>query len=216
MSETIRVLIVDDHTIVRSGLRLLLEEEADITVVGDAVDGESAIRQTELLQPHVILMDITMTGMDGIEATEVIKGRWPDVQILILTMHRTDEYFFELLRKGASGYLLKGAETSELLNAIRTVAAGEVFIHPSLTRKLVQSYLDISQSEAIPAALSSLSKREIEILKLLAEGFSNSQIARQLVISPSTVHTHRGNLMKKLKLGNRYELIQYARKHGLI
>jgi two-component system response regulator NreC len=214
MADQISVLIADDHTIVRSGVRLLLEAESDIRVVGEALNGREALELAESLQPDVVLMDITMPEMDGLEATKEIKSRFPQINVLVLTMHRSDDYFFEMLKAGASGYILKGAKTSELINAVRIVQQGEVFLYPSMTQKLVQGYLQLADwdNEGEP----SLSPREKEIFRLLAEGYSNREIAETLVISPSTVHSHRGNLMDKLGLGNRRELIQYARKRGLI
>ena len=214
LADQIRVLIADDHTIVRSGVRMLLEAEADIEVVGEALDGREALNLAESLQPDVVLMDITMPEMDGLEATKQLKKRFPHINILVLTMHRSDEYFFEMLKAGASGYILKGAKTSELINAVRIVQQGEVFLYPTMTQKLVKGYLQLAEweNEGEP----SLSPREKEIFRLLAEGYSNKEIADKLVISPSTVHSHRGNLMDKLGLSNRRELIQYARKRGLI
>jgi two-component system response regulator NreC len=214
MSERIRLLIADDHTIVRSGVRLLLEAEPDIEVVGEAIDGFEALALAEQLQPDVILMDVGMPGMDGLEATRQIKARWPHISVLVLTMHRQDEYFFEMLKAGASGYVLKGAETGDLLSAVRVVSGGEIFLHPTLTQRLVQDYLARSGEDS--ASTSPLSPREKEILRLLAEGYSNAAIAEKLVISPSTVHSHRSNIMTKLGLNSRHELVQYARKRGLI
>ena len=214
VADQISVLIADDHTIVRSGVRLLLEAETDIRVVGEALNGREALELAESLQPDVVLMDITMPEMDGLEATKQLKTRFPHINVLVLTMHRSDDYFFEMLKAGASGYILKGAKTSELIDAVRIVQGGEVFIYPSMAQKLVQGYLQLAkwENEGEP----SLSPREKEIFRLLAEGYSNKEIAEKLVISPSTVHSHRGNLMDKLGLGNRRELIQYARKRGLI
>ena len=214
MAEQIRVLIADDHTVVRSGVRLLLETEPDIVVVGEARDGSEAVAMAETLQPDVVLMDIAMPDMDGMAATRQIKAAWPQINILGLTMHRTDEYFFEMLKAGASGYVLKGADPSDLIAAVRIVHQGEVFLYPTMAQRLVQDYLRRVKDEddSGPA----LSPREKEILQLLAEGYSSKEIAEKLVISPSTVHTHRGNLMDKLGLTTRYELIQFAREHGLI
>ena len=214
MADQISVLIADDHTIVRSGVRILLEAEPDIRVVGEALNGIEALELAESLQPEIVLMDITMPEMDGLEATRQLKTRYPHINVLVLTMHRSDEYFFEMLRAGASGYILKGAKTSELINAIHIVQQGEVFLYPSMTQKLVQGYLELTnwENEDEP----SLSPREKEIFLLLAEGYSNKEIADELVISPSTVHSHRSNLMDKLGLNNRHELIQYARRRGLI
>lgn len=214
MVERISVLIADDHTIVRSGVRLLLEAEADIKVVGEALNGIDALNLAESLQPDVVLMDITMPEMDGLEATRQLKSRFPQINVLVLTMHRSDDYFFEMLKAGASGYILKGAKTSELITAVRKVHQGEVFLYPSMAQKLVQGYLQLAEWEQEQE--SPLSPREKEIFQLLAEGYTNKEIAEKLVISPSTVHSHRGNLMEKLGLNNRRELLQYARDHGLI
>jgi len=214
MSDRIRVLIADDHIIVRSGLRLLLEAEPDIDVVGEALDGNEALSLVEKHLPDVVLMDISMPGMDGLEATRRIKAGWPEIKVLVLTMHRSDEYFFEMLKAGASGYILKGAETSELIQAVRVVGRGEVFLYPTMAQKLVKDYLNFVQWGEESG--SSLSPREKEILTLLAEGYSNKEIAEKLVISPSTIHSHRSNLMTKLGLNNRRELIRYARQRGLI
>ncbi len=214
MSDRIRVLIADDHTIVRSGVRLLLAAEDDIEVIGEALDGYEALALAEKLQPDVVLMDITMPNMDGLEATRQIKSRFPDIQVLVLTMHRSDAYFFEMLKAGASGYILKGAKTNELVDALRVVSLGEVFLYPTMAQKLVQGYLNLVEGESESG--HSMSPREREILGLLAEGYSNKEIAEKLVVSPSTVHSHRSNLMNKLGLSNRRELIQYARQRGLI
>jgi two-component system response regulator NreC len=214
MSEQIRVLIADDHIIVRSGVRLLLEAETDIKVVGEALDGNEVLAMAESLHPDVVLMDIAMPGMDGLEATRRLKDRWPDVQVLVLTMHRSDEYFFEMLKNGASGYVLKGADPGELIKAVRVVGQGEVFLYPTMAQKLLKDFLcRVGKSDESDPQLS---PREKEILRLLAEGYSNKEIAESLVISPSTVYTHRGNLMNKLGLSNRRELIQYARKRGFL
>ncbi len=214
MSDSIRVLVADDHTIVRSGVRLLLEAEPGIDVVGEALDGREAIEKAAALKPDVILMDISMPEIDGLEATRQIKNRWPEINILVLTMHRTDDYFFEMLKAGASGYVLKGAETEELIQAVRVVGRGEIFLYPTVAGKLVQNYLSQVRGENDTGDL--LSPREKEIMQLLVKGFSNKEIAQQLFISSSTVYSHRGNLMSKLGLSNRHELIEYARRNGLI
>ncbi len=214
MNEIIRVLIADDHTIVRSGVRLLLEAETDIEVVGEALDGKEALALVEQLHPNVVLMDIAMPGVDGLEATKKIMSQWPETRILVLTMHRSDEYFFEMIKAGASGYVLKGAETNELIHALRVVAKGEVFLYPSMAGKLVKGYL--SSLDGSKNALSNLSKREQEILRLLADGYTNKEIAEKLFVSPSTVHTHRSNLMNKLNLNSRRDLIEYTRQKGIL
>ena len=214
MSDKIRVLIADDHTIFRSGLNLLLSSEVDLEVVGEAKDGTAAVEMAASLHPNVVLMDVGMPGLNGLDATRQIRARLPEVNVLVLTMHRSDEYFFQMLEAGAAGYILMGAETNELISAVRAVARGDVFLYPSMARRLVQEYLSQSQSQGSGAA--HLTEREREILKLIAEGFSNGEIADRLVISPSTVHSHRANLMRKLELGSRHELVQYARQKGLI
>lgn len=213
MDECIRVLIADDHTIVRSGVRLLLENEPDIQVVGEALDGAQAVERVAVLQPDVVLMDIGMPGIDGLEATRQIKDRFPHIQVVVLTMHRSEEYFFEILKAGASGYLLKGADTDDLIKAIRVAHCGEVFLYPSMAQKLLQEFIFQAHSENDKTRR--LSPREKEIIRLLADGYSNKDIAKKLVLSLSTVHTHIGNLMSKLCLNNRRDLIQYARKQGL-
>lgn len=215
MADKVQVLIADDHTIVRSGLRLLLQAEPDIEVVGEALNGDEAVALAESLRPDMVLMDIAMPGMDGLEATRQIKARFPEMHVLVLTMHRSDEYFFEMLKAGASGYVLKGAETNELIGAIRAVARGEVFLYPTMAKQLLQDYLNrLKEGAGLPQP--TLTPREREILRLLAEGYSNKEIAERLIVSPSTIHSHRTNLMRKLNLSSRHELIQYARKRGLI
>lgn len=210
MTDKIRVLIVDDHPIVRSGLRALLMAEPDIEVVDEATDGKEGIEKTEKFLPNVVLMDVSMPNVDGLNATRKIKDKFPDIHVLVLSMHRSDEYFFEMLRAGASGYILKTARTSDLLEAIRVVNKGEVFLYPAMAQKLVRGYLKLADWENETQTI--LSPREKEILFLIAEGYSFKKIAEKLVISPSTVYTHRSNLMNKLGLNNRKELIEYARK----
>ena len=210
----IRIIIADDHTIFRSGLKLLLSSSTDFEVVGEAENGAQAVELTSELEPDIALIDIGMPELNGIEATRQIKEHHPNTNVLILTMHRSDEYFFKALDAGASGYVLKGAETSELINALRAVARDEVFLYPTVARRLVEKYFEKLPGEA--SGLSKLTPREQEILQLLAEGYSNQEIADKLVISPSTVHTHRTNLMEKLNLSKRFELVRYARKHGFI
>lgn len=216
MSNPIRLLLADDHAVVRSGLRLLLEAQPDMAIIGEAEDGEGAIRRTADLQPDVVLMDIEMPGMNGIEATRRIKAQSPRTAVLALTMYEDDQYFFEMLRAGASGYVPKRAAPDELASAIRAVSRGEVFLHPSLAGRLVQDYLlrrDVEEQE--PPA-DDLTPREQEVLTLIAEGLSNNEIADQLVISAKTVDRHRENIMRKLNLHNRVDLVKYALRKGLI
>jgi two-component system response regulator NreC len=201
VADKIRVLIVDDHPIVRSGLQSLLMAESDIEVVGEASDGKEGIEKTETLHPDVVLMDISMPNMDGLIATRQIKGRSPEIQILVLSIHRSDDYFFEMLQAGASGYILKTARIDDLL---------EVFLYPAMAQKLVQGYLKLANWESETNDV--ISPREKEILLLIAEGYSLKNIAEKLVISPSTVYSHSSNLMSKLGIKNRHELVEYARK----
>ena len=215
MSSPLRVMIADDHTIVRSGIRLLLETEPDVVVVGEALNGEQAFELASKLKPDLILMDISMPIMDGLEATRKIKEIFPEINILILTMHRSDEYFFEVLKAGASGYILKTAETDELVQAVHATANGDVFLHPTMAKKLLGAFLTQTGESSIEKE-NPLSAREKEILLLMARGFSNKEIAEKLVVSPSTVNSHRANLMSKLGLNSRHELIQYARQRGLL
>ena len=214
MSEKIRILIADDHTIFRSGLKLLLSSEPAFEVVAEAEDGAQAIELAKQLQPDVVLMDIGMPGINGYEATQRIKEETPNVNVLVLTMHRSEEYFFKMLDAGASGYVLKGAETGELMHALQTVAQGDAFLYPSMARSLVDRYLQTQSGGNINR--QHLTSREEEILQMIADGYSNNDIAEKLVISPSTVHTHRTNIMQKLGLSKRHELVQYARNQGLI
>jgi two-component system response regulator NreC len=214
VADSIRVLIADDHTIFRAGVRLLLEAEPDIEVIGEALTGDEAIALANSLRPDLILMDIAMPGTNGLEATRLIKSRFPEIQVLVLTMHRSEEYFFEMLKAGASGYVLKAADTNDLISAIRSVSKGEVFLYPTMAKQLLQDYLNRLREGEIHTQ-SALTSREKEILRLLADGYSNGEIAKTLVLSLSTVHSHRSNIMSKLNLFSRHELIQYARQHGL-
>lgn len=208
----IRTFIADDHNIVRAGVCLLLESEQDIIVVGEASTGEEALDLIEKCKPDVVLMDIAMPGIDGLEATRQIKKNWPEISVLVLTMHRSNEYFFEVLKSGASGYILKAGDTSELISAVRTVSKREVYLHPKMTKMLVQKFL--GSIEGNDNYIRHLSHREKEIIRLIAEGYTTSEIADQLVLSPSTIQSHKSNIMKKLKLNNRQELIKFAIETG--
>lgn len=214
MNEEIRVLIVDDHVVVRSGIRMLLDAEPDIEVVGEASDGSEALDLVQHLQPHVVLMDIAMPVINGLDATRKIKRDWPDINVLVLTMHRSEEYFYEVLKSGGSGYILKAADSNDLVNAVRIVSRGEIFLNPSLAQRLVKDYLNLLETGADHKV--QLSPRESEIFELLVKGYSNKEIADKLVLSPSTVYTHKNNLMKKLGLSSRRELIQYASDLGIL
>jgi DNA-binding NarL/FixJ family response regulator len=212
----IRVVVADDHTIVREGVRILLEAQPDIEVVGEAADGLEALARVRELMPDIVLIDIAMPNLNGLEATRAIKRDYSKVQIIALTMYESDEYFFQILNAGASGYILKKAASGDLLAAIRAVYAGEVFLYPSVARRLVSDYLSRVQSGEEKNSYDGLTPREREVLKLIAEGHTNQAIADKLVISPSTVQTHRSRTMQRLNLHNRAELIHYAIRKGLL
>lgn len=216
MANEIRLLLADDHAVVRSGLRLLLEAQPDMVIVGEVENGADAIRRTTDLRPDVVLMDIEMPGMNGIEATRRIKAESAKTAVLALTMYEDDQYFFEMLRAGASGYVPKRAAPDELVSAIRAVSRGEVFLYPSLAGRLVQDYLQRRDLEAQEPAVDELTPREQEVLTLIAQGLSNGEIGAQLVISAKTVDRHRENIMRKLNLHNRVDLVKYALRKGLI
>ena len=212
---TIRLLVVDDHAVVRSGLRMLLENERDVDIVGEASSAAEAMEAAVRLKPNVILMDIGLPDLSGIDATREIKKRGLEVSIVALTIHEDEEYFFKMLEAGASGYVPKRAAPEELLTAIRAAATGQVYLYPSLAKLLVRDYLDGGRaSEEQPS--SDVTDREQEVLTFLAEGASNEEIAVALVISPKTVARHRENIMRKLNLHSRSELVRYAIRKGII
>jgi two-component system response regulator NreC len=215
MTDTIRVVLVDDHEIVRTGLRMLFQTEPDIAIVGEAGSGEAAIAAVNALKPDVVVMDIAMPGMSGIEATRRIKAISPETAVLALTMHEEEPYFFQMLEAGASGYVPKRAAADDLVSAIRVVAQGQVFLYPSLARLLVQDYLHRETADQAEKA-DLLTPREREVLTLIAEGLTNREIAEALVISVKTVDRHRENIMHKLNLHSRVELVKYAIAKGLI
>jgi two-component system response regulator NreC len=216
MADEIRLLLADDHAVVRSGLRMLLQAQPDMKIVGEAETGQEAIRRTDELRPDVVLMDIEMPGINGIEATRQIKQTAPATAVLALTMYEDDQYFFEMLRAGASGYVPKRAAPDELVSAIRAVSQGHVFLYPSLAGRLVQDYLQRDPALAQEPPADDLTPREQEVLTLIAEGLSNNEIADRLVISAKTVDRHRENIMRKLNLHNRVDLVKYALRKGLI
>ncbi len=216
MAETIRVLIVDDHAIVRASARLLLQAEPDIEVVGEAGDGQAAIAQTEALMPDVVLMDLAMPGISGLEAAREIKRRWPQVQVLALTVHRSDDYFFRMLEAGASGYVLKGADPADLPFAVRAAQRGYVFLYPAMAERLAADYLRRVRAGEERSSYDGLTDPEREVLRLVAEGLTTDEIAQALVVSSSTIQSHRRAIMEKLNLHNRVELVKYAMRRGLI
>jgi two-component system, NarL family, response regulator NreC len=212
---TIRLLIVDDHAVVRSGLKMLLENERDVEIVGEASSASEAIEAAMRLKPNVILMDIGLPDLSGIDATREIKKREADLAIVALTIHEDEEYFFKMLEAGASGYVPKRAAPEELLTAIRAAASGQVYLYPSLAKLLVRDFLDGGRAPEEQTS-SDLTDREQEVLTYLAEGASNEEIAASLVISPKTVARHRENIMRKLNLHSRSELVRYAIRKGII
>jgi two-component system, NarL family, response regulator NreC len=213
----VRVLITDDHAVVRAGLRMLLSADPELDIVGEAGDGAESLRMARDLAPDVVLMDISMPDMNGIEATRRIKALCPGVAVLALTMHEDDQYFFEMLAAGASGYVPKRAAPNDLIAAIHAVKNGGVFLFPSVARLLVKDYLQRVEDEGDAGRpFDALTEREREVLICIAQGQTNQQIADQLSISIKTVNRHRENIMAKLNLHSRVELVHYAIEKGLI
>jgi DNA-binding NarL/FixJ family response regulator len=215
---TIRVLVVDDQALVRTGFRLILESEPDIEVVGEAGDGNEAISAVERFQPDVVLMDVRMPRMDGLEATRRIlqTGNTQPVRVLMLTTFELDEYIYESLRAGASGFLLKDVPADQLLSGIRAVAAGQALLAPSVTHKLIEHYTRQRPWHQEPQELASLTPREREVLQLLARGQTNAEIAKNLVVGETTAKTHVARILQKLDLRDRVQLVIFAYESGLI
>jgi len=208
----IRVLLAEDHAIMREGVREFIQREADMEVVGEAGDGEEAVKLTNHYKPDVVVMDIRMPKLNGIEATKQIKAQLPSTAILILTAYDSDQYIFALLEAGAAGYLLKGVRASELIDAIRAVYAGESVLHPVIAGRVIRRVVTPTSSES--KAIEPLSDREMEILKLAAKGISNKDIAEKLFLSPRTVQVHLGNIFNKLGVASRTEAVLYGLKRG--
>lgn len=214
--EKISLLLVDDHAVVRSGLRMLLENEQDLVILGEANTGEQALKMTVALDPHVVIMDISLPDISGIEVTRLIRQAHPGTAVVALTIHEDQQYFFEMLQAGASAYVPKRAAPDDLINAIRAVSRGDVYIYPTLTKLLVKDFISRATEGTEKETMNGLTPREQEVLALLAEGRSNDDIAEALTISNHTVARHRENLMGKLGLHNRSELVKYAIRKGLI
>lgn len=211
----IRILLADDHTLLRAGLRTLLSAERDLEVIGEAADGQEAVALAEELRPDVIVMDLAMPVMNGLDATRHITARLPETRVLALTMHAEEQYLLELLQAGGSGYVLKRSADTELMEAIRAVSRGEAFLYPGAVKLLLAEYSrDATETGRRPGA--ELSEREGAVLKLTAEGYSNHEIGEQLGVSPKTVDTYRQRIMEKLDLRHRAELVHYALDRGLL
>ena len=214
--EKIRILLADDHALVRSGLIRLLEPNKDILVIGEAEDGEETIRKTRELKPDVVVIDLSMPKINGIEAAKIISKECPESRVLVLTMHENEEYVYQIFRSGANGYILKNANRNEITTAIRAVAKGERFFSPRVSEIMVEGYLRKAEEreKATDSSDIELTTREREVLSLIAEGFNNQQIADKLFISPRTVDTHRTNIMQKLDIHDSANLVKYALEHG--
>jgi two-component system response regulator NreC len=209
----IHILIADDHGVLRAGLRTLLNAEPDLEVIAEASDGNDVLRLASELRPDIVLLDISMPGPGGIEVTRRLKEALPELRVLILTAHEDESMLREAVQVGAAGYIIKRAVESELINAIHSVWRGDLYVHPAMTRALLKetSLFPVSAEPAV----ESLTPREIEVLRLIAKGYTNGQIAKELNLSVRTVESHRANLMGKLELRSRVELVRYAMEHGL-
>jgi DNA-binding NarL/FixJ family response regulator len=216
MDKKIRIILAEDHTILREGLRALLSADPTFEIVGEAADGREAVRCVEKLGPDLVMMDLSMPRMTGMDAIREIKKRYRDTKIVALTVHKTEEYLRTTLQAGADGYVLKDATHEELMLAIQNVLKGKTYLSPGVSEKVIEGYLEGKESQIPSSTLSLLSPREREILKLIAEGYKNKEIAADLCISLKTVEKHRANLMKKLDLHNAAALTAYAIEQGLV
>jgi two-component system, NarL family, response regulator NreC len=215
MADVVRIMLVDDHAVLRAGLRALLENEEDMAVVGEAATGEEALERIDLLRPDVVVMDLSMPGMGGLEATRRITALGQGTRVLVLTVHAEEEYLLPVLEAGGSGYVTKTSADEDLVQAIRAVARDEVFLYPSATKLLLTRYKTAgAEKERDP--LQILSDREREVLQFTAEGFSSTEIGERLFISPKTVDTYRSRIMEKLGLHHRSELVRFALQTGLL
>ena len=215
MTSPFRILIADDHTILRAGIRSLLEMVPNFEVIGEVENGKDAILQAGLLKPDLILSDLSMPKTNGTEAIQRIKSRYPDIKILVLTVHKSEEYVHAALKAGANGYVLKDDTSDELINAIQNIALGKTYLSPSICSNVVMGYLADPDKETISSSIDQLTTREREVMKLIAEGYRNKDIAEYLSISLKTVEKHRSNMMKKLDLHSASGITSYAIKNGL-
>ncbi len=219
MAETsakIRVLIADDHTIVREGIRRILSETPGIEVAGEATDGREAVDHAADLKPDVVVLDLSMPGLHGLEALRQITRRLPKTRVLVLSMHKNDAYVLKALQAGASGYILKDCAAEDIASAIRAVHAGEYFLSPSISRVVIEEFLRSSRPAVGQTPYENLTEREREVFQLLAEGLRNHEIAKRLHVSVKTVETHRAHILQKLGLGNIAELVKYAIEIGIV
>jgi len=226
--ETIKLMLVDDHEVVRTGLRSFLETQPGLEVIAEANNGREALNRVREMQPDIVLMDITMPDMDGMEATQKLKKMYPKCQVLVLTVHADKQYFMKMLEAGASGYITKQAAADELVSAIQAVAAGHIYLQPALARWLLEDYQRLVKSVGSPSPeetsgeskyavdLDILSERERQVLELVGEGHNNNDIGEQLELSPKTIARHRERIMKKLNMHSRTELVKFAIRTGLI
>jgi DNA-binding NarL/FixJ family response regulator len=216
MKAKVRIVLAEDHTILREGLRALLTTDPDFEIIGEVADGREAVRFVEKQIPDLILMDLSMPRMTGMDAIREIKKRYPQTKIIALTVHKTEEYLRTTLQAGADGYVLKDATHGELMMAIKSVLKGKTYLSPGVSGKVIEGYLEGVESQMPYSTLGLLSQREREVLKLIAEGYKNKEIAADLCISLKTVEKHRANLMKKLDLHNAAALTAYAIEQGLV
>jgi DNA-binding NarL/FixJ family response regulator len=214
--ETLRIVLAEDHTILREGLRALLSADPNFEIIGEAQNGREAVRCVEKMEPDLLLMDLSMPRMSGMDAIREIKKRYPEIKIIALTVHKTEEYLLTTLKAGADGYVLKDATHEELVMAIKNVMGGKSYLSPGVSEKVIVGYLEGRESNRSISPWETLSQREREVLKLIAEGFKNKEIAEDLCISLKTVEKHRANLMKKLDLHNAAALTVYAVQKGLV
>jgi DNA-binding NarL/FixJ family response regulator len=216
MGQKVRIVIAEDHTILREGLKSLLSSNPDFEIIGEAEDGREAIRCVEKFKPDLILMDLSMPRINGLDAIKEIKKRFSETKILVLTVHKTEEYILATLKSGADGYILKDSTHAELVLAVKNVLSGKHYISPGISEKVIEGYLEGKKTLKRKSSWETLTQREREILKLIAEGYKNKEIGDYLCISPKTVEKHRANLMEKLDLHNVQALTTFAIEKGLV
>jgi len=212
----VKLLVADDHKIFRQGIKKLLEEESDLQVAGEAANGREAVKKATELKPDVILMDITMANLNGLEATKQIKKVLPDVKVIMLTMHKNEEYVLQSFQAGASGYILKEGAVEELVSAIRSIHQDKSFLSPTISKTLIDAYLRKMETGKTETPFDLLTDREREVLQLIAEGYTNREVAKSLFISVKTVEAHRAHIMQKLNIHDIAKLVKYAIQKGLV